>query len=162
MLDSGEMEYLVTNLPKDQATDEKLKELYHLRWGIETKYNHLKNTLDLKNLSGKDALFLKQDFFATLTIANLIAFAIIDAEEESPDRNLRYIYQPNATYSAAVLRQFFVRAVVEDDPERGKAILDKIHSLILKNLIPFRPDRFFNRKKKKTDPLFCPPQKGAF
>lgn len=162
MLNRGEMEYLVTNLPKNQAADEELKELYHLRWGIETKYNHLKNTLDLKNLSGKDALFLKQDFFATLTISNLIAFAITDAEEASPDRNLRYIYKPNATYSAAVLRQFFVRAVVEDDPEKSSAIFDKIQDLIIKNVIPVRPRRSFFRKEKRTDPLRCPSQKGAF
>ena len=34
-------EYLITNLPPDEFSLEEIKELYHLRWGIETSFREL-------------------------------------------------------------------------------------------------------------------------
>ena len=52
-LPTGEMEYLATNVSESEIPDEKLPELYNFRWGVETKYNELKNRLQFENFSGK-------------------------------------------------------------------------------------------------------------
>lgn len=43
LLDTGETEVLITNLYDTSLyTTEELKEVYHLRWGIETFYGYVK------------------------------------------------------------------------------------------------------------------------
>lgn len=47
VLDTGEVEYLLTNLSKDEFTYDQINELYRLRWKIEVNYKHLKNNLKI-------------------------------------------------------------------------------------------------------------------
>ena len=54
-LDDGSYECLVTNLPRDKFPPQKLKRLYHLRWGIENAYRDLKYTIDLLHFHGTSA-----------------------------------------------------------------------------------------------------------
>ena len=67
ILSTGEYEVLVTSLV-DEFTypNELFKELYHLRWEIETFYGFLKTRLELENFSGKTVESLYQDFYATV------------------------------------------------------------------------------------------------
>lgn len=44
---------VVTNLNKSPYPAWKIKELYHLRWGIETAFRTLKHTLGLLNFHAK-------------------------------------------------------------------------------------------------------------
>jgi len=48
-----------------------LKELYNLRWGIETHRWVLKERLKIENFTGKTVIAIKQDFFATLFLTGL-------------------------------------------------------------------------------------------
>ena len=43
--ESGEDEFLITNLPHKEFPKRKIKELYHYRRGIESSYNYLKNSV---------------------------------------------------------------------------------------------------------------------
>ena len=71
-LSTGELEVLVTSLlDEEQYPSEKFKELYHLRWGVEGFYGLIKERLNLENFSGKTALSVKQDFYATMLITGL-------------------------------------------------------------------------------------------
>jgi len=71
-LSTGETEVLVTSLlDSDKYTTQMLKELYHLRWGIETFLGVLKERLKIDNFTGKTVIAIKQDFFATLFLTGL-------------------------------------------------------------------------------------------
>jgi hypothetical protein len=61
-LKSGERETLVTNLGEDQLDYEAFTELYHMRWGIGTKYQTVKQKLKLENFSGRLVDNVKQGF----------------------------------------------------------------------------------------------------
>jgi hypothetical protein len=64
MLSTGETEVLVTSLlESNKYTVLMLKELYHLRWGIETLFGVLKERLKLDNFTGKTVIAIEQDFF---------------------------------------------------------------------------------------------------
>jgi len=72
ILSTGEVEVLVTSLlDDDKYTTQMLKELYHLRWGIETLFGVLKERLKIDNFTGKTVIAIKPDFFATLFITGL-------------------------------------------------------------------------------------------
>ena len=71
-LDTGETEILVTSLiDEDLYITSDFKELYNLRWGIETFYSIVKTRLSLENFTGKSAESVKQDFYATIYITGL-------------------------------------------------------------------------------------------
>ncbi len=52
MLSEIHQETLVTNVLDEHLTIEKMKELYFLRWAIESKYKELKSILKIENFSG--------------------------------------------------------------------------------------------------------------
>ncbi|WP_427832401.1 transposase [Methanobrevibacter intestini] len=53
-LKTGQTEILFTNLPKEIATPEELKQLYGERWKIETDYDRLKTNYTSKNSAEED------------------------------------------------------------------------------------------------------------
>ena len=78
-LESGEEEFLITNLPRKEFPKRKIRELYRLRWGIETGYNYLKNSVFIEEFTSKKENGIKQDFYASLWAANLTSAAIAGA-----------------------------------------------------------------------------------
>ena len=86
-LESGENEFLITNLPREEFPKRKIKELYHLRWGIETGYNYLKNAVFIEEFTSKKENGIKQDFYASLWVANLTSAAIADAMPPTIQKN---------------------------------------------------------------------------
>lgn len=67
ILDNGTVEVLATNvLDNEKIKTSDFKELYSMRWGIETYFDLIKNKLSLENFTGQSALAVKQDFFNKL------------------------------------------------------------------------------------------------
>jgi hypothetical protein len=63
---------LVTNLLDETLfPTSSFRQLYHLRWGVETLYGVVKTRLQLENFSGLTAESVRQDFYATIFITNL-------------------------------------------------------------------------------------------
>jgi len=148
-LKSGEMEYLLTNLDEAEFSDEDLKELYAMRWGIETKYNEMKNQMLLESFTGKSELVVMQDFYATLYMMNLVAFSIMAAESEIPEKERKYEYKINKNTTIGMLKNNLIRTVTEEDPKRSNAMIDKLMKDISRCIVPIRPGRY--NKRKKTD-----------
>jgi IS4 transposase len=71
-LSTNKDEILATSwLHKQQNTTDFFSEIYHLRWGVETRYALLKTRLELENFSGKTVTSVLQDFYATLYLTSL-------------------------------------------------------------------------------------------
>ena len=82
-LPTGEEETLLTNLPASEMEYEAFAELYAKRWGIETKYGELKRKLETGNFSGRLVDNVTQDFFATMTVANMLASLVREADRKA-------------------------------------------------------------------------------
>ena len=63
-LENGKTETLLTNIFDKEFQIEDFKELYNLRWGIETNYNTMKNRLNIENYSGKKRIAIEQDIYS--------------------------------------------------------------------------------------------------
>jgi hypothetical protein len=70
-LSSGEIETLITDLVDTKYGTKTFKALYFKRWPIETKYDRLKNKLEIENFSARLVDNIRQDFFATMVMTNL-------------------------------------------------------------------------------------------
>ena len=81
-LENGGLEVLATNLSQSEFHTEEIKELYHMRWGIETAYETLKSRLQLENFTGTKPILLLQDIYSTIYLSNLSEDIILEAEHE--------------------------------------------------------------------------------
>ena len=78
--DSGEEEYLLTNIFDTHITWEMFRELYFLRWPIETKYWELKHRFQIENFSGNHPISIRQDFYITMFLSNLVSIIKKDTD----------------------------------------------------------------------------------
>ena len=164
LLSSGEVETLVTNLPEEELSDKELEEVYHLRWGIETKYRELKSYLKIDTLPGKTYQTVMQDFYATLTVSNMAAFAgcIAGAEitEKQAGKGNQYAYGPNKSVILAVLKDHLIAAIALDDPVERLWHFDTIQKALSARPVKRpgrsvpRPGKTAGKKKRgKRSPL---------
>ena len=63
-LKTGKTEILFTNLPKEIATPDELKQLYGERWTVEIDYDRLKNKLYIEKFGGRRQTIIEQDFYS--------------------------------------------------------------------------------------------------
>lgn len=81
-LPGGEDELLLTTLTSEELySQEALSEVYHGRWtAMEEGYKKQKITMQLENFSGKTVTAIRQEYWATLTVGNLIEMGCIEIE----------------------------------------------------------------------------------
>lgn len=73
-LDNGKTEILLTNISDKNFKIEDFKELYNLRWGIETNFNTMKNRLNIENYSGKKRITIEQDIYSKFLKYNVFQY----------------------------------------------------------------------------------------
>ena len=73
-LENESKEYLLTNILDKNFTMEDFKELYNLRWGIETNYNTMKNRLNIENYTGKRKITIEQDIYSKFIKYNIFQY----------------------------------------------------------------------------------------
>jgi hypothetical protein len=82
LLDTGEIEVLITSLINADIKRSEFKALYFLRWGVEGFYHLVKGRLNLENFTGKSLESVKQDFWSSIYISNVETILTEDIEEE--------------------------------------------------------------------------------
>ena len=124
-------ETVITNLDRFCFSAEKLKELYHLRWGIETSFRELKYAIGLTSFHAKKVDYIKQEIFARLTLYNyceLITTYVVEHTENISKKN-----QVNFTIAIYICREYLRRKRKLRPPDVVK--------LIEKHILPIRPGR---------------------
>ena len=61
---------IVTNLSPFEFSEKHIKELYHMRWGIETSFRELKYAVGMTNFHSRKVEYIKQEVFARITMYN--------------------------------------------------------------------------------------------
>ena len=150
VLNTGETEALVTNLyDTDTYTKDDLKEVYHLRWGIETYYGYMKEELQLGQFSGIRQICIEQDFAANLFLFNLQSLIEKQTEPyvETISKRRKYCYKVNKNSSWASLKNRVVNLFLYED---SRTILIELEKLFGNYLEPIRPGRKYPRIKKRN------------
>ena len=122
-LSSGEKEILVTNLPGKDIKYKQAGELYFSRWKIETKFDSLKNKLELENMSGRRVVTTCQDFWAKLDLANTMAALEYATDEAIENKTVGSDnkYQQRTNENRLITKfseQFIDLLTIEDDTKR--------------------------------------------
>ncbi len=135
LLDNGTYECLLTNLPAEEFSISDLKEVYHLRWGIETAFRHLKYTVNLLSFHSKKIESIEQEIWARLLLYNFCS--AVTSQIKDQERIRKYHYKVNFANAVNVCRRFLKH------PEDGT--LPDIEELISREMLPIRPKRTFPR-----------------
>ena len=148
-LDDGTDECLVTNLMDPSITLAMLKELYFLRWGIESKYSELKNKLRLEEFSGSSHLSVEQDFFISLMFMNLCSLIKSESDsciaEKMKDRKNKFQYQANRAFIISRLKKYLVFMLC--GAKRIAGTLDQILQESIKMRSQIQPNRKCERQR---------------
>lgn len=145
VLESGEIETLISNITDARLGRNAFKKLYFLRWPVETKYDIVKNKLQLENFNTRTACGIQQDFFAAMYLTNFAAACAADVQDEIEEarkgKDNKYHYKANLNELIGVLKDRLVFALAEDDADRQSISIQSILDEIKGYVVPIRLDR---------------------
>lgn len=154
VLNTGEIEVLLTNLYNQQTyKTDCFKELYFMRWGIETSYGEDKNAQQLEQFSGHSVWSIEQDFYALIFVANIQSLIEKQCEPflEKKNKERVHNYKINKNISIGSMKNKIVTLFLTEDPE---SILLYLQNLFEQHIEPIRPNRSYSRKIVKKSPRF--------
>jgi len=131
-------ESIITNLDRSSFSPDQIKHLYQLRWGIETSFRDLKYVIGLSCFHAKKVDSIKQEIFARLILYNFCE--IITNNVVITKKHTKHLYQLNYTRAFRIYRHFLRYSQKIDPPN--------VESLIIKELLPVRPNRHNPRQVK--------------
>lgn len=142
-LDGGKTEYLLTNLQEDRFDIALLKNIYHMRWGIETSFRYLKYNVALNYFHSCLRELIIQEFYARLILYNMTRLLISCVKVIQTTQK----YRRKVSVSDAVVtcRYYLIQRIKNAE----------IKKLLLQYLTDIRPDRVFTRevRSKRFEPL---------
>ena len=157
-LDNGDIEILISNLYSKHFITEDFREIYHMRWGIEEKYNDLKNKLEIENFAGNSEIAVLQEFYATMFLSNIASMMALDCTEEieelNKDKDLKYQYKANLSMTIAVMRMRLIDMLTVRSEKKRERILNNIYNQLLISVTPIRPNRSQTRAVKHKSQKF--------
>lgn len=151
-LKNGEKEVLITNLTQDELSYKECAGLYFKRWGIETKFDELKNKFEIENFSGEKPIIVEQDFHATVLLSNIASLFENEAEESVREINskkaLKHEYKINKNILVGKLKNTLIELLLENDSEKRSIRYEEFIQEIKRNVVPVIKDRNFERHHK--------------
>ena len=150
-LSTGETEILITNLTQEEVSTEEMNELYNSRWGIETNYHALKESLKIETITSSFDNLIKQDVYSQMLVFNILQAFVNDANEDIKDLKYKHEMQINFNMAIGFFKKFFILILIEEDPIKKEQLMDMLGMRIEKYLEPIRKGRSYPRNKDKKN-----------
>lgn len=128
---SNSYEIIITNLDRNIFDVKKIKEIYHLRWGIETSFRELKYAIGLTSFHARKPDFIKQEIYARLLLYNYCE--LITTHVIKQMKNNDKTKQVNFTIAIYICREYLRNKRNLSPPD--------VINLIEKHVLPVRPGR---------------------
>lgn len=131
-------EVLATNLNRFEFHIERMKEMYHMRWDIETSFRELKYTLGAVNFHSKKPEFIQMELYSHFIMFNAVSRHI--SSLNVPQTNHKHKYAIDFKMACKIVRRYY-RMFCDDPPEN-------IYLDMLSYINPVRPGRKDKRNMK--------------
>ena len=140
-------EVIATNLNRNEFNSKIIKELYSMRWGIETSFRELKYAIGMNAFHAKNRNSIKQEIYARILLYNLSERIIRKVKPKKvKNRKKKYLYQINFTRAFHNTMTYLKIKDGESPPD--------IEAIIAKEIEPIRPGRSDPRKIRRPDMVF--------
>ena len=152
-LKNGITEVLFTNLPKEIASPEELKQLYGERWTIEKDYDRLKNKLYIEKFTGRRRTIIEQDFYSHIFLLNLLIGIKHDAElkiKRKPKQTAKYTYEYHSNVNVLIgeIKDQLPR-LLTDNQEQIQQVIQEIMEIGSKELVATKIPAPTNEERDK-------------
>ncbi|SKA59764.1 Transposase DDE domain-containing protein [Eubacterium uniforme] len=131
-------EAIITNLDRDIFPPDEIKQLYSMRWGIETSFRELKHTLALNKFHSKKVDHIHQEIFAKVIMYNFCSTITMHVAHKVQKK--KHSYQINFSRAIKECKYFFSCKSGIDPPD--------VENIIQKYMLPIRLGRTNPRKVK--------------
>lgn len=138
-------ENIVTNLPADTFDAAEIKEMYRLRWGIETSFRKLKLNIGATELHSRKGPWGAREIFARMVLYDFcaaIARHVAKLPEIACKRGSKHAHKVNFADAARTCCAFL----------RGRARGPDVEGLVAGSTSPVRPGRSFHRRHRLRSP----------
>ncbi|MDR2529247.1 MAG: hypothetical protein LBD04_09585 [Synergistaceae bacterium] len=101
--------------------------------------------LEVENFSGRTEITIRQDFYITMMLSNVIAVAaneaqpVVDRAREG--KKNKYRYKVNVNHAIGTFKDRFLLALLERHDEKRAEKAEEIIQLICKHVVPERKGR---------------------
>ena len=145
--DSGkeEWEVVLTNLNRKDFPLSRMKELYHMRWGIESSFRKLKYDLGCVQFHSKQDKFIEMEMLAHMIMFNVNSQ--IDCQAYVPQKHCKYSYIINFKMACSIIHKYYLESSSDQ-------IFFKILNRISRYTVPVRPGRKYTRAIKVQPPIY--------
>ena len=130
--DESDWETIVTSLTRFQFSAKDIKELYHMRWGIENSFRELKYNVGVVNFHAKKDESVLQEIYASLTMYNYAVAVAMSVNIPKNDARV-HLYKVNFTMAIYIVLNYFRSKV--------KRKATEIETEIQRYIAPVRPGR---------------------
>lgn len=149
-LPTGEIETLITNLDKEEFSKEDIDYLYKSRWGIETNYGILKNSMMITNISSSKDGIIKQEIYSTMLVFNTLQALVNDLESEIEQDKYKHKMKVNFNMALGFTKKYLILILLAKNEEERRRLSDVLFKRILENIVPIRPNRSYERNKRNN------------
>ena len=140
---NGTCENIITSFPENEFHAEEIKELYRLRWGIETSFCTLKHAIAAVNFHSKSRQMITHEIWARLILFNFCSY--ITGQVAFKEQKRRHVHQVDFSIAFKTCRHFLRLHSGEAPPD--------VEGLIRKHTLPVRPSRNFARQQRVQVPV---------
>ena len=144
-LNTGEIETLLTNLSQKEFKKEDIENIYKLRWGIESNYHELKESMMITNISSSKECIIKQEIYSQMMVYNIMQSIVNDLEETIEQENYKYPMKVNINMAVGFVKRFLVKILIEENKQEKEKLENMLFDNILKNIVPIRENRHYSR-----------------
>lgn len=154
-LPTGEIETIMTNLESDKFSTNDINYIYQLRWGIETSYAYLKESMMITNISSSKDCIIKQEIYSQMMVYNIMQSITNDLEDEIDQGKYKYTMKININMAIGFVKRFLLKILLEDNEKERQKLSNLLFENILKNIVPIRNDRHYKREniRKNKHPI---------
>ncbi len=146
-LSTGEIETIMTNLDNKEFTSDDINYIYQKRWGIETSYAHLKESMMITNISSSKDCIIRQEVYSQMMVYNIMQSIVNDIEGEIDQDKYKHKMKININMAVGFIKRFLVKILLEEDKRKKEELSNELFQNILRNIVPIRKNRHYERKK---------------
>lgn len=144
--DSGkaEWEVILTNLDRKDFPLSRMRDLYHLRWGIESSFRKLKYDLGCVQFHSKRDNFIEMEILAHMIMFNVNSQ--ISCQVYLPQKHCKYSYVVNFKMACSIIHKHYLKSSSDQ-------IFLKILNRMSHYVIPIRLGRKYTRAMRIQSPV---------
>jgi hypothetical protein len=129
-----------------------------MRWPVETKYDIVKNKLQMENFNTRTIDGIRQDFYAAMYLTNFAASLAIDAQQDidaaRADKDNKHQYKANINELIGILKDRFVFALAQNNPRVQARMIREILDEVTRYVTPVRVERSVPRRASTRNTKF--------